>query len=211
MASTTIRYILLGSVLALAACNVRSPDLPATKHTVGPITVTCVPSTLAAGQTAQCSATASCTATSINAQGIPSTNTQCPATQWSSNPATVGTIDPNSGLLTAVAPGTVAVTANIGGATQGVPVIVSAACATGIAITPASVPSLAAGQSQQFTATATNSDGTTSNVSAQTTWSLTPHDTNSTTTDTGVATIDSSGDATSGLVTTNAALATSTT
>ncbi|MGH8460414.1 MAG: hypothetical protein ACRESS_02290 [Stenotrophobium sp.] len=218
MASSIIRNAMLASVLALlAACGARSPDLPIPTFSVGAITVTCVPTTLAAGQTAQCTATASCTTTNIDANGVShiNQNAQCPAPTWSANPTTIGTIVTNpdgSSTLTGVSPGTVTVIAGIGGATGNTPVTVTAACANSIAITAvppnASVP---AGQSQRYVATATYSNGTTGDVSAQTSWSLTPHDANSTTSDSGVATIDSSGDANSGVVTTNSAVATPTT
>ena len=103
---------------------------------------------------------------------------------WNSDNTTAATIA-SYGLATAVAAGTVNITAALDGITSP-SVALTVVSLSSIAVTPAS-PSLAIGSTQQFTATATYSDGTTANISSQVTWaSDTPT----------AATIDSAGLAT---------------
>ena len=107
---------------------------------------------------------------------------------WSSSNTAVVTIN-NSGYATGVAQGSATITAGLGainGSTTPVvpappPMLVS------IAVTPAS-PSILVGNSQQFTATGTYSNGSTQNLTSTATWSSsTP----------GVATINAAGMGTS--------------
>lgn len=215
MASNFTRNVLLvTAVLALSACKtVRSPDLPFPEITVSNFTVTCNPGSVAVGLTTQCTATgATCTTTTFDAQGNATKTTQaCPATQWSANPTTVGTID-NTGTLTGVSPGTVAVTGNINGTTSTTNVTVTAACAKSVSVvaSPANT-SIPAGQSQRYILRATLSDGTLGDVSASTDWSLNPSDAADPTKDTGVASIQTQGAANPGLLSSDATLATATT
>ena len=89
---------------------------------------------------------------------------------WSSSSTSVATVSA-AGLATAAAAGTTTLTATISGVTGTAMLTVTPAAPTlsSIAITPAS-PSIAAGATQQFTATGTYSDGTTSNLTASVTW-----------------------------------------
>jgi uncharacterized protein YjdB len=89
---------------------------------------------------------------------------------WSSSSTSVATVSA-AGLATAAAAGITTLTATISGVTGTAMLSVTPAAPTlsSIAITPAS-PSIAAGATQQFTATGTYSDGTTSNLTASVTW-----------------------------------------
>lgn len=209
MASNFTRNVLLvTAVLALSACKtVRSPDLPFPETTVSNFSVSCP--NVAAGQTVQCTATATCKTTTFDAQGNATTTTlpSCPATQWSSNPTTIGTID-NTGNLTGVSPGTVDVTANINGATRTTQVTVSAACVKqiDISINPPTAVSgttnMVAGSTQKFSAVTTDSLGHHFDVSDQTDWSLSPPTPGSTTDSSGNTIDNGHANGTSGTVTT---------
>ena len=66
--------------------------------------------------------------------------------------------------------GTTGITAKLDGVTSPVDTLtVTAAMLSSIALTPAS-PSVAKGLTEQFTATGTYSDGTTSDLTSQVTW-----------------------------------------
>ncbi len=92
---------------------------------------------------------------------------------WSSRNAAVATVvEGTSGAatITAVGLGQTQIVATFDGVTATVSVTVTAAVATSIGITPP-MPSLAVGTELDLTATATMSDGTTSNVTADVEWS----------------------------------------
>ncbi len=89
---------------------------------------------------------------------------------WASGTGTVGTIGVTTGLATGVGVGTTNITAVQGGVTSNTAVLtVTAAVLTSIAVTP-TAPSIAKGQTQQFTATGHYSDGTTQDVTTTATW-----------------------------------------
>ena len=100
---------------------------------------------------------------------------------WTSMNPTVATIA--AGLLTAVAPGTASINAVFDSITGSATLTVNAAALVSLVVTPAN-PSIAKGQSQQFTAIGTLSDGSTRNLTSLVTW-------NSNTT--SVATISTGG------------------
>jgi 6-phosphogluconolactonase (cycloisomerase 2 family)/uncharacterized protein YjdB len=129
------------------------------------------------------------TGTYKNADGSTSTKDISAQVTWASATMTVATIS-TSGLATAVAAGTSVISAALNGITGQTTLTVTPPVLQSIAVTPA-VPTIAAGATQQFTATGTykNSDGTTStkDVTGLVTW-------NSATTT--VATINASGLAT---------------
>jgi hypothetical protein len=87
---------------------------------------------------------------------------------WSSSNSGVATISA-SGFATTLIAGTTTISAVLGGVTGGTSLTVTPAL-TGITVTPAN-PAVAAGGSQQFTATGTYSDGSTQNLTSQVTWS----------------------------------------
>jgi uncharacterized protein YjdB len=106
--------------------------------------------------------------------------------QWtSSNPGIASTSV--SGMAQAIATGTVQVTASAGAGISGQSsMTVSPAALVSIAVTPSNT-SVARGTKQQFAATGTYTDGSTQDLTGSVLWSSS---------DTGIATIDSSGEAT---------------
>ncbi len=145
------------------------------------ITVTPNPDSIAAGAKQQFDAKATYnngTTADISSQAT-----------WSSSSATIATIN-TAGMLTAVETGSTTITASLNGVTGTVTVTVTAPVdnktLTSIAVTPAN-PSFVVGATQQFTATGTYSDGTTSNITSTVTWA---------TSSTATATISAAGLAT---------------
>ena len=90
------------------------------------------------------------------------------ATYTSSNPA-IATVNA-SGDVDGISGGTTSITATLGTASASITATISSAVLNSIAITPASV-TLAAGVSQQLTATGSFSDGSTQNLTNSVTWS----------------------------------------
>ncbi len=89
---------------------------------------------------------------------------------WTSSSTTVASILPG-GVASALAAGTATITARSGTLSATAALTVSAPLSmTGLAVTPAN-PSALIGANQQFSATASFSDGSTSDVSATTVWS----------------------------------------
>ena len=88
---------------------------------------------------------------------------------WKSSSTAVATVDIN-GIVTAVAPGTSTISASIGGVTGSTTLTVNAPTISSISITPVDL-TLAIGINQQFTATATYSDGSTQDLASGVTWS----------------------------------------
>ena len=102
---------------------------------------------------------------------------------WTSANTAVATVSPSGGLVTAIAPGAVSLSASLNGKSGTTKLTVTAATATGIAVTP-SVSTLSPGTAAQFSAIGTFSDGTTHDLSAAVLWS---------TSDAALAKIDASG------------------
>ncbi len=110
---------------------------------------------------------------------------------WSSSQVAVASISnlaSSRGLATTVSKGTTTILAQSGTIVGRSAFTVSAPALISIAVTPAN-PTVAAGLSQQFTASGTYTDGTTSDITAAVTWSSS---------DTTVATLTSGGKATGG-------------
>jgi hypothetical protein len=129
-------------------------------------------------------ATQQFTATGTNSDG--STQNVTSQAAWSSSKAAVATIN-GSGLATAVSAGSTTISAVLSGITGGTTLTVQTPpTLVSIGVTPAN-PTISAGATQQFTATGTNSDGSTQNVTSQAAWSSSK---------TAVATINGSGLAT---------------
>lgn len=87
---------------------------------------------------------------------------------WKSSSTAVATVDIN-GIVTGVAPGTSTISASIGGATGSTTLTVNAPTISSISITPVDL-TLAIGINQQFTATATYSDGSSQDLASGVTW-----------------------------------------
>jgi uncharacterized protein YjdB len=172
--------VIAALVLGVAACSSTTVTDTVT-DTVAPMLSSIVvtpasPASLAVGSALQF------TATGTYSDG--STANISSQVTWSSDTTTAATIA-SYGLATSVAAGTANITATLDGIASP-SVALTVVSLSSIAVTPAS-PSLAVGATQQFTATATYSDGTTADISSQVTWaSDTPT----------AATIDSTGLAT---------------
>ena len=96
--------------------------------------------------------------------------TQAVTTQatWQSSDSTVASVN-SLGVLTAVKPGTVVITASIGTVSGTMSATVSAATLTTITVSPASF-SVVAGRTNQLSAQGSYSDGTTQDLTTQVTW-----------------------------------------
>ena len=101
---------------------------------------------------------------------------------WGSSSTAAATIDAH-GLLTGVAAGSTTISATLGSVTQSTTVTVTAPTIASISVTPVGL-TLGIGINQQYTATATYSDGSTQDLVSGMTWSSSS---------TSVATINSSG------------------
>lgn len=108
---------------------------------------------------------------------------------WTSSTTAIATIS-NTGLVSAVGAGSTNISASLGGVSQSTTLTVTAPTIVSIAVTPVGL-TLGIGINQQFVATATYSDGSSSDLSSAVTW---------TSSSTPAATVASSG-----LVTTVAA------
>jgi len=148
--------------------NTADLTIQAVQNTLTGITLTSVrgsttpiaPPTLAAGTTGQLYATGSYSNGST--QDITSTAT------WASSSTASATVA--DGLITAVAVGTPSISATLSGITASTAATITAPTLLSISITPATA-TVAAGNSQQFTATGTYSNKTTQNITADVTWS----------------------------------------
>ncbi|WP_310597746.1 beta strand repeat-containing protein [Aeromonas aquatica] len=126
----------------------------------GGLTITVPPLNLAAGLTGQ-----------LAANGIYSNGASVDVTtnvNWTSNNPLVAAVGLNSGLVTAVLPGTATITATLDGQSTTVQVTVSNAVVVSVNIDP--INPLAAGTTAQLKATATLSNLTTLDVTAQANW-----------------------------------------
>jgi hypothetical protein len=95
---------------------------------------------------------------------------------WSTSDSTVATVSNASGtfgLATSVAAGSVTVTATLGSISGTGALSVTAATLVSISVAPVNPP-IALGNSQQFTATGTYSDGTTKDITTNVTWTGSP-------------------------------------
>lgn len=174
---------LAGSTAALIGCSSSQVDTVAVSPTS---------QSLAVGQTAQFTATGT-----IGHGKHPSTTTDVTSTvTWTSSATSIATVSA-SGLVTAVSAGTTTITASMHGFTG----VLSASATvtvtgtgggtgntnvTSISVIPGTQSVAAPGQSGQFIAIGTTSNGATSNLTSQATWSSSS---------TQIATISSSGQA----------------
>ena len=104
---------------------------------------------------------------------------------WSSSSTSAATIDVN-GLLTGVAAGSTSISATLGSVTKSTTVTITVPTISSISVTPVGL-TLGIGINQQYTATATYSDGSSQDLVSGVTWSSSS---------TSVATINNSGLAT---------------
>ena len=152
---TTTITASLGSVSTSFSVTVNPATLQGITIGLGPIT-------LVAGLSAQL------TATGTYSDG--STQDLSATVAWSSSASAIASIS-TSGSITGLVVGSATVTATLGSVSGSTTVTVSPATVVSISVNPVSV-TLAAGQSQAFTATATLTDGTTTDVTASVHWSI---------------------------------------
>jgi uncharacterized protein YjdB len=145
--------------------------------TLSSITVTPETPSVQAGSTIQM------TATGTYSDG--NTKTITSSVSWSSSDVSDATVS-DTGLVTGVEPGTVTLTATSGSISGATSVTITIANLASIAVTPNNASILSDG-TQQFKAIGTLTDGTTIDVTDEVTWNSS---------DTSVATINSSGLAT---------------
>lgn len=148
-------------VMTLSACSGSGSSSAPPPATLTSISATAAASSVVAGLTDQLAATGTLSNGSIS--NVTS------SVSWASQNTAVATVSP-SGLVTGKSAGTAVITATSGSVTGSVTVTVTAAQIKAIVITPAS-PSLASGLSQQLTATATFTDGSTVDITNSATWS----------------------------------------
>lgn len=101
---------------------------------------------------------------------------------WSSSNTQVASVS-EGGVVTGIAPGSAVITASAAGMTTTVPITVTNAKLTGLALNPQGI-SMPLGLVQQFAATATYSNGATGDAGSSIAWSVSP---------TNVASIDATG------------------
>ena len=162
--------------LSVGCGGVGSPTSTTTAKTLTEISVSPGTASITAGATQQFAATA--TYSDGSTANVTSSAT------WAATTQSVATVN-TSGLAQAVAAGSTKVTATVSGM-SGSATLTVAPSLSSITVSPAN-PSAAIGATQQFSATAKYSDGSTGNVSSTVTW---------TSATTSVATISSSGLAT---------------
>ncbi len=153
------------SVTATAGSTSGSTTLTVTPAALVSIAVTPAIPQISLGTTQQFTATG--TFTDGSNQNITKT------VGWSSNTTGVATISnaqSSPGLATSVTAGSATITATSGSVTGTTTLTVTAAALASIAVTPPD-PSIALGTKQQFTATATFTDGSTQNLTSTSTWS----------------------------------------
>jgi len=177
-----MKTILLPFVLAiaglLAGCS--SGNSSSSNPTLTSIAVTPATMSVTAGQTQQYKAVG--TYSNSTSQDITAMAT------WTSSSTGTATITSPGGLATTSAVGTTTITASMSGVSGTAALTVTAAAPTLVSIALAPVaPSVAAGLTQQFTATGTYSDGSTQSLTSTATW---------TSSNTAVATIIAGGLAT---------------
>jgi hypothetical protein len=90
---------------------------------------------------------------------------------WTSANTAIATVTSTMGLVTAVSPGTVNISATLSGITGSASLTVVPTQLTGLAITPSTGWSLLVGKELQFSATAEYGDATISNVTSTAAWS----------------------------------------
>ena len=142
-----------GTISGSATLTVTAPVLTS-------LSVTPTPASIAAGNSQQFTATG--TYSNGSTQNLTST------AQWKSSATSVATVN-GSGLAIGAAQGTATITATSAAISGSATLKVKPAVLTSISVTPATA-SIAAGNSQQFTATGIYSNGTTQNLTSTALW-----------------------------------------
>src|SRR5271166_3384218 len=148
------------TISATSGSIVGSTTLTVTAATLVSIAVTPVNPSVAAGKTQQFTATG--TYSDSSTQNLTASVT------WASSSTATATIN-SAGLASALKVGSTTISATSGSIVGSTTLTVTAATLVSIAVTPVN-PSVAAGKTQQFTATGTYSDSSTQNLTASVTW-----------------------------------------
>ena len=151
------------TITATAGSVTGSTTLTVTSATLLSIAVSPATPTIAAGTTQQFTATG--TFSGGSKQNLTS------SVGWNSSSSAVATVA-SGGLASGVGAGPATITATLGPITGTANITVTSASLAAIQMSPQS-PSVIIGGSQQFTATAIYSNGTTANISASATWTST--------------------------------------
>jgi uncharacterized protein YjdB len=138
-----------------------SASLTVTASVLTSISITPNPASAGIGATQQFTATG--TYSNGTTQNLSST------AKWSSSATKIATVS-SGGLATGVAQGNATISAKQAGITASATLTVGTPVLTSISVTPAA-PSIAAGTTQQFTATGNYSDGSTQNLTGGVSWS----------------------------------------
>lgn len=166
-----------GNVVVTAAGGVASAGKPFTVVTLTGISIAPLTPSVPLGNKQQFTATGNYSDSSH--QDLTST------ASWTSTAGTVATIN-SAGLATTLSQGTTTITASSGGFNAPTTLTVTPPVLASIAVTPG-YPALTSGAAQQFAATGTYTNGSTQDLTSSAAWSSTA---------TGVATINASGNAT---------------
>ncbi len=126
------------------------------------------------------------TSVQLTATGIYSDNSHADVTtqvSWTTSNTAVATVGASTGTVRGIAAGTATLSVSLQGLSATTTLTVTRSNLVSIAVTP-SLPSIAAGTNEQFTATGTFSDSTTQNLTADLAWASS---------DTAIATVSNGG------------------
>ena len=175
--------LILGAVLGLTGCGGGAPTPTPPSPTLTSIAVGPASPSIAVGASQQFTATGT--------YSDASTSKITTSVTWTSSDTTKVTIQPWSGLASGVAAGSVTITAALSGKSATATLTISAPTVTSVSVSPLN-PTVDAGETLQFLATATYSDNSTRTVTGSTTW---------TSSDSSKATIQNTPQANPGLAT----------
>ena len=176
-------WLVLGAVLGYTGCGGGTPAPTTPSRTLTSIAVT--PASLSIGVGASQQFTATGTYSDASTSKITTSVT------WTSSDTTKVTIQSGSGLASGVAAGSATITAALSGKSATATLTISAPTVTSVSVSPLN-PTVDAGETLQFLATATYSDNSTRTVTGSTTW---------TSSDSSKATIQNTPQANPGLAT----------
>lgn len=178
--------LLLGATVMVASCGSSSSTQSHNPPTLNSISVTPATPSIAAGATEQFVATGN--------YSDGSTQDLTGTSNWSSSASGTATVQSSGqshpGLATGIAQGTATITAQVTGISGSATLTVTKATLTSVFVSPAAA-TITVGGSAQFTANGNFSDGSTQNVTATADW---------TSSNTSVATVESTGEANPGKV-----------
>ncbi len=153
--------LILGAVLGLTGCGGGAPASTPPSPTLTSIAVGPANPSIAVGASQQFTATGT--------YSDASTAKITTSVTWTSSDTTKVTIQPSSGLASGVAAGSVMITAALSGKSATATLTINSPSVTSISVSPLN-PTIDAGGTLQFLATATYSDNSTRTVTGSATW-----------------------------------------